>query len=117
MSRTGHHPPKFAHCVERAHLQLEGVVASPYASALARLYEQTGTRRHLARALVRGFLEQLTRLLRVRRNALPAEILAAWRQHDARTAERLQGLLRGVAELRAIRDAVDAATDRRHVEA
>ena len=37
----------------------------------------------------------------MRRNALPAEVLAAWRLHDpGASGERLQGLLRGVAALR-----------------
>ena len=75
--------------------------AVDYASALARLYQQAGARRRLARTLARGFLGALTRQLRLRRNALPAEVLAAWRQHDpGSSGERLQGLLRGVAELR-----------------
>ncbi len=75
--------------------------AVDYASALARLYRQAGARRRLARTLARGFLGALTRQLRLRRNALPAEVLAAWRLHDpGPSGERLQGLLRGVAELR-----------------
>ncbi len=79
----------------------EGADAVDYASALARLYQKTGTRRLLARTLVRSFLGDLTRHLRLRRNALPAEILAAWRQHDPGSSmTRLQTLLRGVGELR-----------------
>jgi hypothetical protein len=75
--------------------------AVDYASALARLYQRTGTRRLLARTLIRSFLGALTRHLRLRRNALPAEILAAWRLHDSGPSMvRLQGLLRGVGELR-----------------
>jgi len=75
--------------------------AVDYASALARLYQRTGTRRLLARTLVRSFLGALTRHLRLRRNALPAEILAAWRLYDSGPSMvRLQGLLRGVGELR-----------------
>jgi hypothetical protein len=75
--------------------------AVDYASALARLYQKTGTRRLLARTLVRGFLGTLTRHLRLRRQALPAEILAAWRRHDpGPSLTRLQTLLRGVGELR-----------------
>jgi hypothetical protein len=75
--------------------------AVDYASALARLYEGTGAHRLLARMLVRDFLEALTRFLRLRRNALPAEILAALQQHDAGPAlARLQGLLRGTTDLR-----------------
>ena len=50
---------------------------------------------------MRGFLGALTGQLRLRRNALPAEILSAWRQHDpGPSGQRLQALLRGVAELR-----------------
>jgi hypothetical protein len=72
-----------------------------YASALARLYQRTGARHFLARTLVRDFLGALTRHLRLRRNALPAEILAAWRLHDpGPSTQRLQTLLRGVGELR-----------------
>jgi len=81
--------------------QVSGVDAVDYASALARLYQKTGTRRMLARTLVRSFLASLTRHLRLRRQALPAEILAAWRQHDpGPSMTRLQTLLRGVGELR-----------------
>jgi len=75
--------------------------AVDYASALARLYQQAGARRRLARTLARGFLGALTGQLRLRRNALPAEVLAAWRLHDpGASGERLQGLLRGTAALR-----------------
>ncbi|HEY7424721.1 MAG TPA: hypothetical protein VH682_10875, partial [Gemmataceae bacterium] len=75
--------------------------AVDYASALARLYQRTGTRRLLARTLVRSFLGTMTRHLRLRRNALPAEVLAAWRLHDpGPSMTRLQTLLRGVGELR-----------------
>jgi hypothetical protein len=83
--------------------------AVEYASALGRLYQRSGARRLLARTLVRGFLGALTRHLRLRRQALPAVILAAWRQQhgpaDATakpdpTTARLQELLRGVGELR-----------------
>jgi hypothetical protein len=75
--------------------------AVDYASALARLYQKTGARRLLARTLVRSFLAALTRHLRLRRNALPAEILAAWRLHDpGPSMTRLQTLLRGIGELR-----------------
>jgi hypothetical protein len=75
--------------------------AVDYASALARLYQKTGMRRLLARTLVRSFLGALTRQLRLRRNALPAEILAAWRLHDpGASMTRLQTLLRAVGELR-----------------
>jgi hypothetical protein len=78
-----------------------GADAVDYASALARLYQRAGARRLLARTLVRSFLAALTRHLRLRRNALPAEILAAWRLHDpGPSMTRLQNLLRGVGELR-----------------
>jgi len=75
--------------------------AVDYASAVARIYQRAGVVRRPARALVRGFLAALTRHLHLRRNALPAEILRAWqRQHPAESAQRLQGLLRGVTALR-----------------
>jgi hypothetical protein len=75
--------------------------AVDYASALALLYRRAGVRRLPARTLARGFLDSLTRHLRLRRNALPAEILAAWRRHaSGPSADRLQHLLRGVGELR-----------------
>jgi hypothetical protein len=80
---------------------VSGADAVDYASALARLYQKTGTRRLLARTLVRGFLGELTRYLRLRPNALPAEVLAAWRQHDSGPSlARLQTLLRAVVDLR-----------------
>jgi hypothetical protein len=75
--------------------------AVDYASALARLYQRAGSRHLLARTLAVGFLGALTKHLRLRRNALPAEILAAWGQYDAGPSMgRLKNLLRGVAELR-----------------
>jgi hypothetical protein len=75
--------------------------AVDYASAVARIYQRAGARRLLARTLARSFPETLTRHLRLRRAALPAEILAAWRQRYPReSTHRLQGLLRGLAELR-----------------
>jgi hypothetical protein len=75
--------------------------AVEYASALARIYQRAGARRLLGRTLARGFLAAMTRHLRLRRTALPAEILVAWRQQDAgASAERLKNLLRGVGELR-----------------
>ncbi len=81
--------------------QTQQADAVDYASALARLYQRAGSRRLLARTLARGFLATMTKHLRLQRNALPAEILAAWGQYDAGPSlERLKGLLRGVAELR-----------------
>jgi hypothetical protein len=75
--------------------------AVDYASAVARIYQRAGVLRRPARALVRGFLARLTRHLRLRRNALPAEILHAWKeQHPADSGRRLQSLLRGVTALR-----------------
>lgn len=75
--------------------------AVDYASGLARIYQRSGARRLLARTLVRDFLTVLTRHLHLRRNALPAEVLAAWRQRNSvESTQRLQGLLRGIAELR-----------------
>ena len=52
---------------------------------------------------MRDFTGGLTRHLRLRRTALPAEILAAWkRRHaaDPSQAGRLEALLRVVTELR-----------------
>jgi hypothetical protein len=75
--------------------------AVDYASALARIYRRAGARRLVGRSVARGFLAELTRHLRLRRAALPAEILAVWRQrHPKEATERLQGLLRGLAALR-----------------
>jgi hypothetical protein len=75
--------------------------AVDYASAVARIYQRAGAIRLPARALVSSFLAALTRHLRLRRNALPAEILRAWQeQHPAESARRLQELLRGVTALR-----------------
>jgi len=75
--------------------------AVDYASALARIYERTGARRLLARGLARDFVAALTRHLRLRRNALPAEVLATWRErHPGPSADVLQNLLRGASELR-----------------
>jgi hypothetical protein len=75
--------------------------AVDYASAVARIYHRAGARRLLARVLARDFLAPLTRHLRLRRAALPAEVLAAWRQrYPEESIRRLEGLLRGTAELR-----------------
>jgi hypothetical protein len=88
--------------------------AVDYASAVARIYEiyeRAGVQGLLARALIRGFLGALTRHLHLRRNALPAEILAAWQQRYPEggpvvktvlpgSGQQLQQLLRGVGELR-----------------
>jgi hypothetical protein len=75
--------------------------AVDYASALALLYRRSGVRRLPARTLVRGFIGELTRHLRLRRTALPAEILAAWRRKfPGPSTDRLQQLLRGAGELR-----------------
>jgi hypothetical protein len=77
--------------------------AVDYASAVARIYQQAGVRHLLAGQLVRDFLERLTAMLRLRRAAVPAEIVAAWRRRfpGAESRERLQELLRGAGELRA----------------
>jgi len=81
-----------------------------YASAVARIYQRAGVRDLLARALVRDFMTGLGRHLHLRRNALPAEVLAAWRRHAGEAASadgdrsaatrRLQELLRVVGWLR-----------------
>jgi hypothetical protein len=78
-----------------------GADAVDYASGVARIYQRAGTRRLLAKGLARGFLATLTAHLRLRRSALPAEVLAAWRQQYPKDSlERLQRLLRGIGELR-----------------
>jgi hypothetical protein len=75
--------------------------AVDYASALALLYRRAGVRKLPARTLAQGFIESLTQHLHLRRNALPAEILAAWRRHlPGASGDRLQYLLRAVSELR-----------------
>src|SRR5262249_21300613 len=63
--------------------------AVAYASAVARIYQRAGVRHLLARSLAQGFLTALTRHLRLRRAALPVEILAAWRQrYPAESAQQ-----------------------------
>lgn len=75
--------------------------AVDYASALARIYEYAGARRHLARTLAQGFLATLTRHLRLRRGAATADILAAWRRREpGRSATEMDALLRGLDALR-----------------
>lgn len=75
--------------------------AVDYASAVARIYQRAGTRTRLARGLARSFLATLAKHLRLRRSALPAEVLAAWRSRAPdQAARRLQVLLRGTTELR-----------------
>jgi hypothetical protein len=67
---------------------------------VARIYRRARVRHVPARALAHGFLAKLTRHLRLRPTASPAEILAAWRkQHPDPSALRLEYLLRGTAEL------------------
>jgi hypothetical protein len=79
----------------------ESADAVEYASALARLYQRAGARRRLARTLACGFLDTLTRHLRLRRNALPVETLRAWRRNAPGPSDaRLEALLRGAAGLR-----------------
>jgi hypothetical protein len=74
--------------------------AVAYASALARIYERAGVCQRLGRSLARDFVSAMARHLRMRRSALPAEILAAWRQRQPAEARHVQELLRGVSELR-----------------
>ena len=75
--------------------------AVDYASALARIYQHAGVQRLLANTLCRDFTADVARHLRLRQNALPAEILHAWsRNHDSASTERLQALLLGLSELR-----------------
>jgi hypothetical protein len=77
-----------------------GADAVAYASALARIYQRAGVRQRLGRSLARAFVTALARHLRLRRSALPAEILAAWRQRQPAEAPQVQELLRGASELR-----------------
>lgn len=75
--------------------------AVDYASAVARIYQIAGCRHLLAGMLARDFQATLCRHLRLRKSALPAEVLAAWRrQHGDDAAARLQQLLRTVGRLR-----------------
>jgi hypothetical protein len=86
-----------------------------YASAVARIYQRAGARYMLAQALGRDFQMFLVRYLRLKRTALPVDILAAWRERHGQQAPgpggpgqapaapadgRLAELLRGVTELR-----------------
>jgi hypothetical protein len=51
--------------------------------------------------LARRFVARLTEHLRLRRAALPAEVLAAWRaRHPKADTGRLEALLRGATNLR-----------------
>jgi len=84
--------------------------AVDYASAVARIYQRAGVRDLLARALVRDFMDAVRRPVHLRRNALPAEVLAAWQRHageagagdrgSSSATRRLRELLRVVARLR-----------------
>jgi hypothetical protein len=75
--------------------------AVDYASAVARIYQKADVTRPLARNMARDFLAAVTAHLRLRRTAIPAQVLAAWKQrHGRESAERLAELLRGVGELR-----------------
>jgi hypothetical protein len=75
--------------------------AVDYASAAARVYERAGVTHLMGQNLVRDFLEALTRHLRLKRNTMPAAVLAAWKpKHGKESAERLAGLLRGAMEVR-----------------
>jgi hypothetical protein len=79
--------------------------AVDYASALARIYEGAGVRHLLAEVAARDFLKTLTRQLGLRRSALPAEVLAAWKRrlggsNPGNSLARLTHLLHGVTDLR-----------------
>jgi hypothetical protein len=86
-----------------------------YASAIARIYQRAGARHLLAQALGRDFQMFLVRHLRLKRTALPVDILASWRDRQGQQARgpgtlelastappdaRVAELLRGVTELR-----------------
>jgi hypothetical protein len=75
--------------------------AVDYASAAARIYQRAGARRLVARTAARAFLRAVAQHLRIRPGALPAEMLAVWRErHPKASAARLEALLRGANELR-----------------
>jgi hypothetical protein len=75
--------------------------AVDYAGAVARIYQRTGARHLLARFAARDFFDALTRHLRLRPSALPAQILAAWhKRHPGESSKALERLLRGAVELR-----------------
>src|SRR5262249_24260526 len=64
-------------------------------------YQRAGARRLVARTAARAFLGSLARHLRLRRGALPAEMLAAWRdRHPKESTAGLESLLRGANDLR-----------------
>jgi len=73
-----------------------------YASSVARIYEKADVRPLVAGIFARHFLAALTGHLRLRRNAQPHEILAAWRQRY------------GEGSIRALGHLLDAADDLRH---
>ena len=55
----------------------------------------------LARGLIRSFLGRLVRKLHTRPSAVPAELLAAWRQRYPKDSSgQLERLLRAVGEMR-----------------
>jgi hypothetical protein len=77
--------------------------AVDYASAVARIYQRAGVIRLLAQNMVRDFLGVLTAHLRLRRSALPAQILASWKgRYGAKSVDRLAALFHGVSELRRV---------------
>jgi hypothetical protein len=82
--------------------------AVDYASAVARIYQIAGCRHLLAGMLARDFQAALCRHLRLRKSALPAEVLASWRrQHGDEAAARLEQLLRTLGQLRQGRHVTD----------
>jgi hypothetical protein len=75
--------------------------AVDYASAVARIYQRAGVVKPLADNLARDFVTAVAAHLRLRRNALPAQLVAAWRhRHGPESAQRLAELLGGVGKLR-----------------
>jgi hypothetical protein len=74
--------------------------AVDYASAVARIYQRAGVIKPLAGNLARDFVTAVAAHLRLRRSAMPAQMIAAWKQrHGSESAERLAELLGGVGEL------------------
>jgi hypothetical protein len=79
--------------------QTDGV---DFASSVARIYEKADARALVAGVLVRNFMDTVTAHLRLRRLAVPAEVVGVWRQrYSEESARRLDELLRAAALLEA----------------
>jgi len=82
------------------HPQPSHTDAVDYASALARIYQGAGAQHLLAGVLTRDFANRLAALLKLRRSTAPADLRAAWRQHQGSASTTLDGLLDAADELR-----------------